>query len=999
MVEGVCMFVRVKTGMCLIAGVVFSTGLVQAQQSGAQTSAPIQQNAQPLTGAATSGAVVLQGNVVDPDNAEIPGATVTLTPASGKAFTVQSGADGSYTMRGVPAGVYSLTITMQGFASFVRQGVRIGTAAQTVNAKLAIQNAQTVVNVTADQNAVSVDQDANASQTVLKGKDLDALSDDPDELSAELTALAGPAAGPNGGQIYIDGFTGGQLPPKSSIREIRINQNPFSAQYDRPGFGRVEVFTKPGTDKLHGSIQLNGADKVLNTGSVFIAPGTYQPDYHTLLMFGSLTGPINKKASYALGGSYRDIQDNTVVRPNSIYETSLTSGVVCLPGTAGCVQSNNYNFVQFSPQTRYDISPRLDLALGDKNTLTVRFQFEHNSQQNQGIGGNSLPSTGYNTSSQETTVQVSDTQIFSSKVINETRFEYQRPTSNVTPLSTAPSVNVQGAFSSGGDVAQVSNDVQSHIEFQNYTSVALAKHFLRLGGRLRTTAETNTTTANANGEFSYNSIADYEAGNLDSFQVTNIAVPTVSVRTTDLGIYAEDDWKVKPNFTFSYGLRYETQNFINDHKDFAPRVSGAYALGKKTVIRAGAGFFYDRFTLGNELSVVRNNGVNQQEYTLSSSSTTGAIPGTCNPGNIAGCPATAGRLTEQVIAKNETGGFTNLRAGYQIQANVGVDEQLFKGATLSVNYQHIRGVHQYNSDVPNYLTASGTANNPLLYQFQSNGVFNQNQLVTNVNYRGKYGTLGSYYVLNFAKSDTAGSGSFASVPNNLAADYGRASFDVRNRVFLFGSFPFPHLINVSPFLVAQSGNPYNITSGLDANRDNIFNSRAVVVPSGTAVPVYSAATVKTIGGCGTFATPGTLGYTTLAPVNDCTGPALFTLNLRVSKTFGFGESRAAAASGSGQGGGQNGPGGGGPPGGGRGGGGGGARGGAGGFGGGGANSGRKYNLTIGAQAANLFNVADRSVPVGVLTSPTFGQSNQLAGNIFTTDSAVRRLTLQLSFSF
>ncbi len=126
--------------------------------------------------------------------------------------------------------------------------------------------------MTTSQNQVSVDQDSNASATVLKGKDLDALSDDPDELASELSALAGPAAGPNGGQIYIDGFTGGQLPPKSSIREIRINQNPFSAQYDRPGFGRVEVFTKPGTDKFHGSLNLNGADKSFNTGSVFIAP-------------------------------------------------------------------------------------------------------------------------------------------------------------------------------------------------------------------------------------------------------------------------------------------------------------------------------------------------------------------------------------------------------------------------------------------------------------------------------------------------------------------------------------------------------------------------------------------------------------------------------------------------------------------------------------------------------------------------------------------------------
>ena len=104
---------------------------------------------------------------------------------------------------------------------------------------------------------------------VLTGNDLDALSDDPDELADDLQALAGPSAGPNGGQIYIDGFTGGQLPPKSSIREIRINQNPFSAEYDKLGYGRIEIFTKPGTDQYHGQISVVGNSSYFNSTSPF----------------------------------------------------------------------------------------------------------------------------------------------------------------------------------------------------------------------------------------------------------------------------------------------------------------------------------------------------------------------------------------------------------------------------------------------------------------------------------------------------------------------------------------------------------------------------------------------------------------------------------------------------------------------------------------------------------------------------------------------------------
>src|SRR6266849_3116457 len=226
----------------------------------------------PMAATAQQGGATVHGLVADPENAVVPGATVTFTPASGKALITQSQSDGTYVLRGVPPGTYSVTVTMAGFASYVKQGVRVAPGqALTLDVQMAIQQQQQEVNVTAQAAQVSVDADSNASSTVLKGKDLDALSDDPDELSSELTALAGPAAGPNGGQIYVDGFTGGQLPPKSSIREIRINQNPFSAQYDRLGYGRVEVFTKPGTDKFHGQFMFNDNHSFLDAMNPFAA--------------------------------------------------------------------------------------------------------------------------------------------------------------------------------------------------------------------------------------------------------------------------------------------------------------------------------------------------------------------------------------------------------------------------------------------------------------------------------------------------------------------------------------------------------------------------------------------------------------------------------------------------------------------------------------------------------------------------------------------------------
>jgi hypothetical protein len=164
---------------------------------------------------------------------------------------------------------------------------------QTLNLQLKIVS--TGEQVTVQENSgptVSTEAANNASALVLRGDDLQALSDDPDDLMADLQALAGPAAGPNGGAIFIDGFSGGELPPKESIREIRINQNPFSPEYDKLGFGRIEIFTKPGTDRFHGTMNYNFATDVWNSRN------PYSAQKAPLLLNeleGNASGPINKR--------------------------------------------------------------------------------------------------------------------------------------------------------------------------------------------------------------------------------------------------------------------------------------------------------------------------------------------------------------------------------------------------------------------------------------------------------------------------------------------------------------------------------------------------------------------------------------------------------------------------------------------------------------------------------------------------------------------------------
>ncbi len=222
-----------------------------------------------ISGFAQNPSGSLRGQVTDPSGATISGAAVILTPASGSPVVVQSNAQGMFEFKSLAAGKYILTVSAQGFNLYENDSVEIADQPLRLNVTMAIAVEQEKIQVSDTAPTVDVNPSNNAGAIVISGKELEALPDDPDELQSDLQALAGPSAGPNGGQMYIDGFTAGQLPPKSSIREIRVNQNPFSSEYDKLGYGRIEIFTKPGTDKLHGQFMVDGNDSSFNAPNPF----------------------------------------------------------------------------------------------------------------------------------------------------------------------------------------------------------------------------------------------------------------------------------------------------------------------------------------------------------------------------------------------------------------------------------------------------------------------------------------------------------------------------------------------------------------------------------------------------------------------------------------------------------------------------------------------------------------------------------------------------------
>ena len=451
----------------------------------------------PATALAQTPTGGLTGVVTDPSGAAVPKAVVRLTNASGASMDAATTREGLYEFKTVAPGTYTLKAAAKNFALFTQDNVQIvaGKVLQ-LNISLLIQVEEQSVEVTDTTTKIDVNPANNAGMVVMQGKDLEALSDDPDELQSELQALAGPSAGPNGGQIYIDGFTAGQLPPKASIREIRINQNPFSAEYDKLGYGRIEILTKPGTDQFHGQIFFTGNTAGFNSRNPFevLPPGTQPPGYDTTQFSANVGGPLSKKASFFFNIERRDINDLSVVSAQIVDPTTF--------------QIEPFSDVVPNPRTRTNLSPRLDYQVTQTNTLSVRYQYWRNNESNDNVGPFNLVSQATNSLSSENTLQMTDTQTIGPTIINETRFQYIRTAASGNPLNSTPAIFVAGAFNAGGSTSGKNTNTQNRYELQNITYITRGKHSWKVGGRARDTTDEYASNASFNGAYSFGSRVD-----------------------------------------------------------------------------------------------------------------------------------------------------------------------------------------------------------------------------------------------------------------------------------------------------------------------------------------------------------------------------------------------------------------------------------------------------------------------------------------------------------
>lgn len=930
----------------------------------------------------------LVGVVMDQTGAVIVGAHVLLTDAQGHERATATDGDGEFRFHRLPQGNYRLMVTAPGFEPYVNPHLVLdGHLNQPLEITLTVVITEEVE--IQEPAGVSLAPGDNLSAIVLRGADLESLPDDPEELLEVLRQMAGPSSGMGDAQVYVDGFEHeGELPPKEAIREIRINSNPFSAEYSQPGFGRIEILTRPGMASFRGNGYFGFNDEALNAREPF-APRRAPRQIRRF--GGSLGGPIvRKRMGFFTHLDRRAIDENAVVQatildPISLQPTSLATTVL-------------------TPQVLTRWGLRTDTQVTSNNTLMAQYALSDNRSENQGIGEFRLPEHGFSSHSRQHELRFSLSSILNKRLVNEVRLRLSRRETQTVAASAAPQIIVLDAFTGGGAQSSLFTRARrDRMEWADHLSVALGRHAVKLGLRIDGVHLEDVNRSNFGGTFIFSSLDQYrdvlsgvEGAHPEQFTL-NRGDPFTALTQWEFSWFVQEDWRVRSNLTVSFGLRHEFQTHLPDKMNVAPRLGFAWAPGgsRRTAIRGGFGLFFDRLQENLVLSVRRSR---RQEQLII------LDPGFPDPfvgnGEIRQRPRSVRILSPE------------LNAPYVMQATISLERQLPSGIVSSVTYSWVRGVHQFrsrnvNAPFPGTMQRPFPDRGPIL-ALESVARSVRHEL--RVNFRRRLGgrfTVFGNYVLSSTRSDGDGPFSLPADSYDLRAEWGRAAIDARHRFFLGGFVRLPWSLRLAPFIILRSGQPFNITTGRDNNHDTAFTDRPALVD-----PSTPGAIITPLGAFDPQPTP----ESPVIPRNFGQGPGFANVNLYVTKTFGFGSrksprwpsatgarerdaaqraphadrrSRSATANRSS---GANRP----------------SRprprpgiGGRGRFGRGAGRGGRwgrwggfneyHYNLTIGIRIRNLFNRLNLGQPSGVLTSPFFGQANSAR--------SPRRIEVQLRFNF
>lgn len=891
----------------------------------------------------------LQGEVKDQQGAVIVGAKVNLMRDGDSMREAISDEQGRFRFRDLPGGAYTLkVIGGGGFAAHeqtltLHQGVM--PARVVVTLYPTISETVTVDNATA---GAALDTGFAAGTQVLTKRDIEGLPDDPTQLNEQLQQLATSSGSvPGQAEVTVDGFlTGGRLPPKSSIREVRINPDRFSAEYDTPPWrsGRIEILTKPGADSYHGAFFLNFNHSALNAREAFAL--TRAPS-HTRRYGLNLGGPIvRKKAGFFIDFEKRDIDEaaivNAIILNDAFQPVSFKENVP-------------------TPKRLLIGSARADWQITPMSTLVVRYDYNSNRLNNEGVGGFNLPDRAFNDDFSEHSLRLTGTSVLNRSMVNEARLGLTWYRQTQTASSNASVITVPGAFTSGGALPQSLARNERRIEAVDNISVSAGNHTLRLGVQVFNRQIADTRSDNPHGTFLFggglapeldatgmpmsgaplvyiSGLEQYRrtllalAGGVPTRFAVTRGTPAVSVNQWRAAGFMQDSWRVRSNLSLSFGFRFESQTEPSDKASLAPRIGVAYSPDKEQnwVLRARAGIFYDRISEALTLDALRLDGQRLQQFIIDAPS----FPDPFRDGTPSDSILTVRRLDRA------------LRPPSSLQMQIEVERQLPRGWKIQLSQTWTRGWAELRSRNINAPVVAegvdprdaprpfGVAQN--IYQFEASGRTSGRVLFVGVNQSvNKFFSLFAGY-LNFDfHTDADTPYSLPQSSYDLSGEWARPFWQSRHRLFAVGNLNLPWRVRASLSLNATSGTPFNITTGRDNNGDGNFNDRPDVADASDPQAIVT--------GFGAFdptAINGTLGR------NTGTNPSRVTLDLNLSRGFTFCKQGTA---------------------------------------------GDRCNLTFNVRASNLLNHTNPLGLNGVVTSPFFGRANAAL--------APRRIELGIRFSF
>ncbi|MCI0485057.1 MAG: TonB-dependent receptor [Blastocatellia bacterium] len=894
----------------------------------------------------------LRGDVRDQHGDAIVGAKVSLVNSQGRSVEVITDDRGRFQVEDLAAGTYTFKVFAEGFASHDEKiSLMAGSMPRQIKITLYPSIAETV-NIDEDKERVALDPGRASGAQVLKERELKAMPDDPDQFEEHLQLLATSSGSPPGGAtVTVDGFLNeGRLPPKSAIREVRINPDLFSAEYDKPPYrgGRIEIYTRPGTTSFHGTGFFNFNDSVMNARDVFAPTRAPSTTRRYGFQFG---GPLVRKRAGALFDfEARDIEDsatvNAIILDNDFQPTPLS---VNMP----------------TPKLLLIGSIRADWQINSANTFVARYDFNRDRLKNQGVGGFDLPERGYNSRAGGYELRLSETAVLSNRAFNEARLGLALRQITQEASSNAPAISVLGAFSAGGATGQSLIHKEQCLEFAGNLSVSFGKHSLKAGAQIIARRIDDARSDNFNGTFIFGGgvapkldssgsiVADADGATfinvsgLEQYRRTLLGLPggaptrfsitkgnpLVSVNHWTMAGFAQDEWRLRRNLLISLGLRYESQNNPSDGVSLAPRLGLAYSPDKEQrwVLRARAGIFYDRISELLTLETRRLDGSHQNQIIVDSPS----FPDPFKGGILLNVVPTLRRIDSK------------LRPPTSLQTQAGFERQMPRGWKLEMSYYWSRGwadLRSRNINAPLFGSGDDPLNAPRplgvkenLLQFESSGSINGQVLFIGANQSSnKHFNIFSGYLLFDFHSDTDSAFSLPQSSYDFSGERSRPSWQSRHRAFLVCIINLPRSLRASSLFNIASGTPYNITTGRDNNGDGNFNDRPGFIDSGDLNAVQTI-----FGSLDPAAINGALRR------NAGTNPVNATLDLDVSRSFSFGGKGRDNDSG--------------------------------------------YKLTLNARAGNLLNHANVSGLNGVLTSPFFGRANSAAPS--------RRIEVGARFSF